>query len=248
MKERFGAKRKKSMQLRFHTQTAGSTLTAQQPQVNVVRVALQAMASVMGGTQSLHTNSWDEALGLPTEDAVRLALRTQQVIAHESGVADQVDPFAGSYVIEELTHQIEAGAREYIDRIDEMGGAVAGIENGFQQSEIQEAAYQAQLALERNDSIVVGVNEFETDEARPTDLLTIDEEVEGDQRERLADFKASRSSSDVETARNALENAARGSDNLMPHILHAVKQKVTLGEISDTLRGVFGQYVENVVI
>jgi methylmalonyl-CoA mutase N-terminal domain/subunit len=248
MKERFGAKRKKSMQLRFHSQTAGSTLTAQQPQVNVVRVALQAMASVLGGTQSLHTNSWDEALGLPTEDAVRLALRTQQVIAYESGVADQVDPLAGSYVIEELTHQIEQGARDYIERIDEMGGAVAGIENGFQQSEIQEAAYQAQLALERQNAIVVGVNDFEIDEEPPTDLLKIDEAVERDQRERLTEFKASRSASDVDAARAALETAAKGSDNLMPHILHAVKSKVTLGEISDTLRGVFGEYVENVVI
>ncbi len=248
MKERFGAKRSKSMQLRFHSQTAGSTLTAQQPQVNVVRVALQAMASVMGGTQSLHTNSWDEALGLPTEDAVRLALRTQQVIAYESGVADQVDPLAGSYVIEELTNQIEAGARDYIERIDEMGGAVAGIENGFQQSEIQEAAYQAQLAVERESSIIVGVNDFQMDEAAPTDLMKIDEEVEREQRERLTAFKASRSTSDVDAARASLKQAAEGSDNLMPHILHAVKNKVTLGEISDTLRGVFGEYVENVVI
>lgn len=248
MKERFGAKRSKSLQLRFHSQTAGSTLTAQQPQVNVVRVALQAMASVLGGTQSLHTNSWDEALGLPTEDAVRLALRTQQVVAHESGVADQVDPLAGSYVIEELTTHIEEGARDYIERIDEMGGAVAGIENGFQQSEIQEAAYQVQLAIERDESIIVGVNDFQVDEDAPTDLMKLDENVERDQVERLREFKASRSSSDVEAAREALQKAAMGSDNLMPHILNAVKKKVTLGEVSDTLRDVFGEYVENVVI
>ena len=247
MKERFGAKNEKSMLLRFHSQTAGSTLTAQQPQVNIVRVALQAMASVMGGTQSLHTNGWDEALSLPTEDAARLALRTQQVIAYESGVADVVDPLGGSYAIEQLTDEIEASAMDYIRQIDELGGAPEAIERGFQQSEIQEAAYQAQLAMESKSQIIVGVNAFQTQSAPPTGLLKIDESIERDQVERLRQFKASRASDEVTRALSALEAAAKGSDNLMPHILHAVKSRVTLGEISDTLRGVFGEYVENVV-
>jgi methylmalonyl-CoA mutase N-terminal domain/subunit len=247
MKERFGAKSKKSMLMRFHSQTAGSTLTAQQPQVNIVRVALQALASVMGGTQSLHTNGWDEALSLPTADAARLALRTQQVIAYESGVADLVDPLGGSYVVKALTDEIEQAALEYIRQIDELGGAPEAIEQGFQQSEIQEAAYQAQLAIERSEQVIVGVNKFTTEEERPTDLMRIDEAIEREQVERLRAFKAGRSQQEVDDARAALEAAARGSDNLMGHILHAVKHKVTLGEVSDTLRGVFGEYVENVV-
>ena len=248
MKERFGAKNPRSMRMRFHSQTAGSTLTAQQPQVNVVRVALQAMASVLGGTQSLHTNGWDEALSLPTEAAARLALRTQQVIAHESGIADVVDPLAGSYAVERLTDEIEASARDYIARIDELGGAPDAIEQGFQQSELQEAAYQTQLAIERGEQIIVGVNAHKSEEAPPTDLMKVDEQAEADQIERLREFKASRSAARVAQARDALEQAARGSDNLMPHILHAVKRKVTLGEISNTLREVFGEYVENVVL
>lgn len=247
MKERFGAKSEKSMLMRFHSQTAGSTLTAQQPQVNIVRVALQAMASVLGGTQSLHTNGWDEALSLPTEEAARLALRTQQVIAHESGVADFVDPMAGSYTIEQLTDELEASAQDYIRQIDELGGAAAAIEQGFQQSELQEAAYQAQLALERGDQIVVGVNDFQMEEAAPQGLLVLDEANESEQVERLRQLKASRPQDEVKAALAAIEQAARGSDNLMPHILHAVKRKVTLGEISDVMRGVFGQYVEHVV-
>ena len=234
--------------LRFHTQTAGSTLTAQQPQVNIVRVALQAMASVMGGTQSLHTNSWDEALSLPSEDAVRLALRTQQIVAYESGVADIVDPLAGSYAIETLTRSMEEKAADYIRRIDELGGAVAAIETGFQQSEIQEAAYQTQRAIERGDEVIVGVNKFEVEQKPPEGLLRVDKQVEADQIARLRDFKAGRSSSDVEACLAAITKAAKGSDNLMPHILHAVKQKVTLGEISDALRSVFGEHIENVVI
>ncbi len=248
VKERFGADNEKSMRLRFHSQTAGSTLTAQQPKVNIIRVALQAMAAVMGGTQSLHTNSWDEALSLPTEDAVRLALRTQQVIAHESGVADFVDPLAGSYVIEPLTDEIEAKAREYIERIDEYGGAAEAIERGYQQSEVQEAAYQAQLAQERGDEVIVGVNEFQTDQTPPEDILKVDEQVEQNQIERVREFKASRPIEEVEQAREQLRQAAEGADNLMPHILNAVKSKVTLGEISDTLREVFGTHSENVVI
>jgi methylmalonyl-CoA mutase N-terminal domain/subunit len=248
VKERFGAKKERSMRLRFHSQTAGSTLTAQQPQVNVVRVALQAMAAVLGGTQSLHTNSWDEALSLPSEQSAQLALRTQQVIAHESGVADFIDAFGGSYAVEQLTDEIEEKARNYIQRIDDLGGAPDAIEEGFQQSELQEAAYQAQLRQERGEDIIVGVNKYQTDEEPPKDLLRVDEKVEEEQVERLRDFKASRSMQEVERARAALEKAARGSDNLMPHILHAVKSKVTLGEISDTLRDVFGEYVENVVL
>ncbi len=248
MKERFGAKKERSMRLRFHSQTAGSTLTAQQPQVNVVRVAMQAMASVLGGTQSLHTNSWDEALSLPSEESARMALRTQQVIAHETGVADLVDPLAGSYAVETLTDEIEERAAEYIARIDDMGGAVSAIEAGFQQSEIQEAAYQAQLAQERGEAVIVGVNRFETDEDPPVDLHKVDDQVEAEQVERLRDFKASRSADDVAQARKALAEAARGGDNLMPRIVDAVKRKVTLGEISDTLREEFGEYIENVVL
>lgn len=236
------------MRLRFHSQTAGSTLTAQQPRVNVVRVAMQALASVLGGTQSLHTNSWDEALSLPSEASAQMALRTQQVIAHETGVADLVDPLAGSYVVETLTDHIEEGAREYIERIDDMGGAVSAIEAGFQQSEIQEAAYQAQLAQERGEKIIVGVNEFESEEEPPVDLHRVDERVETEQLERLRQFKASRSQSEVAEARQKLVDAARSGDNLMPRIVEAVKRKVTLGEISDSLREEFGEYVENVVL
>ncbi len=247
MRERFGAKKESSLKLRFHSQTAGSTLTAQQPHVNMVRVALQAMASVMGGTQSLHTNGWDEALSLPTADAARIALRTQQVIGYESGVADFIDPMAGSYAVEALTDHIEAAARDYIARIDELGGAVQAIEQGFQQSEIQDAAYNAQIAIERGTSTIVGVNEFQSEESTKVDIHRADPSVEAEQIERLRQFKASRSMSAVEGARKALDVAARGQDNLMPHIVHAVGVGVTLGEISDDLRAVFGKYVENVV-
>jgi len=248
VRERFGAEKERSMKMKFHSQTAGSTLTAQQPKVNIVRVALQAMAAVLGGTQSLHTNSWDEALGLPTEEAVRIALRTQQVIAHESGVADFVDPLAGSYVIEPLTDHIEEEAREYIARIDDYGGAPEAIEHGFQQSEVQEAAYQSQLARERGEEVIVGVNRFETDEDPDEEVLNVDEEVEQNQIDRLREFKASRAMDEVEAARRDLKRAAQGSDNLMPYILEAVTSKVTLGEISDTLREVFGEHTENVVL
>ena len=242
MKERFSAKDPRSHVLRFHSQTAGSTLTAQQPRVNLARVALQAMAAVLGGTQSLHTNGWDEALWLPTEEAAELALRTQQVVAHESGVADFVDPLGGSWAIERLTDEIEAGARRYIEQIDEMGGAVSAIENGFQQAEIQDAAYQTQLAIERGEQVIVGVNDFQRDEDPLENTLQADEDLEHQQVERLRAFKASRSQTDVDTHRAALDRAARGSDNLVPLILAAVRNKVTLGEISDTLRDVFGEY------
>ena len=248
VKERFGAENEDSMRMRFHSQTAGSTLTAQQPKVNIIRVTLQALAAVMGGTQSLHTNSWDEALSLPTESAVRLALRTQQVIGHESGVADFVDPMAGSYVIEPLTDRIEEKAREYIARIDDLGGAPEAINKGFQQREIQEAAYQAQVAQEEGEDVIVGVNKFTEDEEEPPgDLLKVDEEVEQNQIDKLREFKASRAMDEVESARESLRQAAESTDNLMPHILRAVKKKVTLGEISDTLRDVFGEHTENVV-
>ena len=248
MKERFGAKNPKSMLLRFHSQTAGSTLTAQQPQVNIVRVALQAMASVMGGTQSLHTNGWDEALSLPTEEAARIALRTQQVIAHESGVTDVADPLGGSYTIERLTDELEASAREYIRQIDAYGGAAAAIEEGFQQSELQEAAYQAQLALERGQQIVVGVNDYKMEEPPPQGLLVVDEAAGEEQIQRLRAFKATRPQDEVQQKLARLKQAAEGSDNLMPHILSAVKHKATLGEVADVLRGTFGQYVEKVII
>jgi methylmalonyl-CoA mutase, N-terminal domain len=247
MRERFGAKDEKSWMLRFHSQVAGSTLTAQQPQVNIVRVALQAMASVMGGTQSLHTNSWDEALALPTEQSAQLALRTQQVIAHESGIADIIDPLGGSWAVEALTDEIEEAAAEYIRQIDAQGGAVAAIEEGFQQAEIQDAAYRAQMDIERGRQIIVGVNKYQVKEPRPEGLLKVDPALEAEQIARLRDFKAGRASDEVAAARARLEAAARGSDNLMGPIVDAVRSKVTLGEISDTLRAVFGEYVERVV-
>lgn len=247
MRERFKAKDERSWMLRFHSQVAGSTLTAQQPQVNIVRVALQAMASVMGGTQSLHTNGWDEALSLPTEQAARLALRTQQVIAHETGVADIIDPLGGSWAVEALTDEIEAAAADYIRQIDELGGAVMAIEQGFQQAEIQDAAYRAQMDIERGRQIIVGVNKYQLQEPRPEGLLKVDPALEAEQIARLREFKAGRAADEVAAARARLEAAARGSDNLMGPIVDAVRSKVTLGEVSDTLRGVFGEYVERVV-
>ena len=244
LKERFGAKNPKSMMLRFHAQTAGSTLTAQQPDVNVVRVALQALAAVLGGAQSLHTNSRDEALGLPTEEAARLALRTQQIIAYETGIAKVADPVGGSEVIEELTRQIERGARAYIERIDAMGGTLAAIENGFIQGEIQNAAYQYQQAVERGEVVVVGVNRFRQEQEPPPHVFRTDPEVESRQLERLRDLRASRDASAVEQRLYELEQAARGSDNLMPRILAACEAHATVGEISTRLREVFGEYHE----
>lgn len=244
MRERFGAKNPRSMMLRFHVQTAGSTLTAQQPDVNVVRVALQALAAVLGGAQSLHTNAKDEALGLPTEEAARLALRTQQIIAHETGVTNTADPAGGSYHIERLTDEIERGAQEYIDRIDGMGGTLAAIEKGFIQSEIQNAAYAYQQAVERGDIVVVGVNKFQQNENEPPTSFRIDPELERQQIGRVRELRASRDPAAVDSRLCALENAARSSDNLMPRILACAEASATVGEISNRLRAVFGEYQE----
>jgi methylmalonyl-CoA mutase N-terminal domain/subunit len=244
VKERFAPKDPKSLLLRFHTQTAGSTLTAQQPQNNVVRVALQALAAVLGGTQSLHTNSLDEALGLPTAEAARLALRTQQVIAHESGVADVADPFGGSYVIEAWTDDIVKRARAYIEKIDEMGGAMAALTSGFQQREIADAAYAWQLAVEEKRELVVGVNAFEAAEETPTEILKIDPEGERQQVERLRAVRDRRDPAKAMAAMTDLVAAAGEDRNLMPPILACVQAEVTLGEIADALRGVFGEYEE----
>ncbi len=248
MRERFGAKSPRSWQMRFHTQTAGSTLTAQQVDNNVVRVALQALSAVMGGTQSLHTNSRDEALALPTESSARLALRTQQLIAAESGVADFVDPLAGSYVVEQLTDELEASASSLIGEVDSLGGMVSAIEAGFPQREIQNAAYQAQLAMDRGTVEVVGVNVHQDDSQPPTDLLKVDASVERGQVAALSEFKSGRSMGPVRESLDALQQAASGTDNVMPHIVRAVKNEATLGEIADALREVFGVYQENVVI
>ena len=248
MKERFGAKDPKSRMLRFHTQTAGCTLTAQQPDNNIMRVTMQALAAVLGGTQSLHTNSRDEALALPTEDSVRIALRTQQVIAYESGAADSIDPLAGSFLVESLTDQIEKAALEYIDKIDQLGGAVEAISRGFQQKEIQDSAYAYQKSIEKNELIIVGVNKFTVQEPPPTGLLKVKEEVEISQKKSLGEMKAGRNDVAVKTALAQLETAAKGSDNLMPHILTAVKTYATLGEIADVFRNVFGKHTETVVL
>ena len=243
MRERFKAEKPSSWQLRFHTQTAGSTLTAQQPENNVVRVTLQALSAVLGGTQSLHTNSMDEALWLPTEKAVRVALRTQQVIAYESGVADSVDPLAGSYLIEHLTDEIEKGATNYISKIDDMGGALQAIEKGYMQNEIQNAAYEAQQAIEKKEQIVVGVNQFQVKEDMTLERLKVDPAIELGQRERL---KALRENRDQRVANELLAKltaAARGTDNLMPLFIESVENDITLGEICNTLREVWGEYV-----
>jgi methylmalonyl-CoA mutase N-terminal domain/subunit len=243
MRERFQARKPASWQLRFHTQTAGSTLTAQQPETNVVRVALQALAAVLGGTQSLHTNSMDEALWLPTEKSVRVALRTQQVIAYESGVADSVDPLAGSYLIESLTDEIEQRAEEYIAKIDEMGGALRAIERGYMQGEIQEAAYAAQQAIEKDEQIVVGVNRFQMEEALTLERLRVDPAIEEAARVRLAELRQKRDNAKVGELRGCLETAARGDENLMPLFVECVENDMTLGEICNTLREVWGEYV-----
>jgi methylmalonyl-CoA mutase N-terminal domain/subunit len=244
MKERFGARDVKSMMLRFHTQTGGSTLTAQQPDVNVVRVALQAMAAVLGGTQSLHTNGRDEALGLPTEESARLALRTQQIIAHETGVTSVADPVGGSFAIEQMTDEIERGAQAYPDRIDGMGGTLAAIESGFIQGEIQNAAYEFQKSVESGGTVVVGVNRFRQAEEHPPTTFRMDPALEQSQVQRLRELRASRPAAEVEKCLEELERAARGSDNLMPRILAASEAYATVGEISDRLRRVFGEYRE----
>ncbi|MGZ4134563.1 MAG: acyl-CoA mutase large subunit family protein [Tumebacillaceae bacterium] len=243
MKERFGAKDPKSWQLRFHTQTGGSTLTAQQPDNNIVRVTLQALAAVLGGTQSLHTNSKDEALALPTEESARIALRTQQIIANESGVADTVDPLAGSFYVEALTDEMEKAALEYIHKIDEMGGAVKAIEQGYMQREIQNASYQTQMAIESGDEVVVGVNKFRIENEPKPELQKINPELERIQSERLANLRNTRDNELVNQRLAALRTAAEGTDNLMPHIVSAVKAYATLGEICNVMRDVFGEYM-----
>ncbi|MCL4238543.1 MAG: methylmalonyl-CoA mutase family protein [Anaerolineae bacterium] len=244
MRERFGAQDPRSWQLKFHTQTGGSTLTAQQPENNIVRVTLQALAAVLGGTQSLHTNSMDEALALPTEAAVQVALRTQQIIAYESGVADTADPLAGSYAIEALTDEIERRAAEYIAHIDALGGAQAAIEAGYIQNEINDAAYAYQRAVERDEQVVVGVNAFTTDGSEHTarEILRVDPAVEAAQRERLARLRATRDNGRVRELLAHLESAARGSENLLPLFVTCVESDATLGEICGVLRGIFGEY------
>ena len=242
MKERFKAQDEKACRLRFHTQTAGSTLTAQQPENNVVRVTLQALAAVLGGTQSLHTNSMDEALWLPTEKSVRVALRTQQIIAHESGVADTVDPLAGSYVIEGLTDKIEAIAQDYIEKIDVMGGALSAIKNGFMQREIQEAAYEAMRTIEKGEEIVVGVNEFQVEEDIELESLVVDPKVEADQRDKLIRLRENRDNQKVSELLTRMEDAAKTEGALMPLFIECAENKVTLGEICSVLRDVWGQY------
>jgi methylmalonyl-CoA mutase, N-terminal domain len=248
MRDHFGAKNAKSWMLRFHTQTAGSTLTAQQPENNIVRTALQAMAAVLGGTQSLHTNSFDEALALPTEQSARIALRTQQIIAYESGAPQAIDPLAGSYYVESLTNQIEAGARAYLDKIEAMGGTLKAIERGFIQQEIQNAAYEYQQAVDHKNAIVVGVNAFHLDEEKPIPLQRIDESLERKQVEQLHALRAKRDQAKWQAALKLVEETARGTGNLMPVIVEAVEAHATVGEISDAMRHVYGEYHETVVI
>src|SRR5688572_21621892 len=248
MRDRFGAEDPRSQMLRFHTQTAGSTLTAQQPEVNVVRTTIQALAAVLGGTQSLHTNSMDEALSLPTESAARVALRTQQVIAHESGVADTVDPLAGSYAIEELTFQLEELAAGYIAKIDEIGGMLRAIETGYVQREIQEAAYEYQKAVETGDAVVVGVNRFHSEQGEPIPILRIDETIERDQVARLQALRARRDAAKADNCLKRLGESAVGTENLLPRILACVEAEVTVGEVSNKLRKVWGEYREAVTV
>lgn len=242
MKDRFGAKKAESQKLRFHTQTAGSTLTAQQPENNVIRVTLQALAAVMGGTQSLHTNSMDEALWLPTQKSVQVALRTQQVIAYESGVADSIDPLAGSYMLEHLTDEIEQRASEYIAKIDAMGGALRAIETGYMQNEIQDSAFQSQLDFESGADVVVGVNKFRVDEEIVLESLKLDPAIEANQREKLAVLRANRDNQKVANLLNALMDAAKNETNIMPLLIECVENKVTLGEACNQLRKVWGEY------
>jgi len=242
MRDRFKAKDPRSMMMRFHTQTAGCTLTAQQPKNNIVRVAFQALSAVLGGTQSLHTNSMDEAFALPGEEAVQIALRTQQLIGYESGVVDTVDPLGGSYYIEELTKEIFNRAKEYIDKIDEFGGAASAIEQGFIQREIQDSAYRYQREIEKGERVVVGVNKFQVEEESPKDLLRVDPAVRVSQMERLKRLKSERDNVKVKNILSELRNAAEGKDNLMPIIVDAVKAYATLGEICDALRDIFGEY------
>ncbi|MFZ5354799.1 MAG: acyl-CoA mutase large subunit family protein [Bacillota bacterium] len=248
MRDRFKAKSAKSWMLRFHTQTGGSTLTAQQPDNNIVRVAIQTLAAVLGGTQSLHTNSKDEALALPTEDSVRIALRTQQIIDNESGVTETIDPLAGSYYVESLTNQIEEKAMEYINKIDEMGGAAKAIERGYVQQEIQDSSYRYQMEIESGDRVIVGMNKFKIAEEPPKGLLKVDPIVGELQAKKLAELRAARDNAKVTSALEALRKAAQGDDNLMPFILDAVRAYATLGEICGILREVFGEYQQTVIL
>lgn len=242
MGERFGATHPDALKLRFHTQTAGSTLTAQQPHNNIVRVALQALAAVLGGTQSLHTNSMDKALGLPTQEAVQIALRTQQILAEESGTANTIDPLGGSYLVEELTDEIESRARDYLGEIDRQGGALVAIENGYIQGEIQEAAYQQQLALEQGRIHQVGVNIYPLEEDLPLELLSVDPTLEKEQKKRLSQLRKQRDGSRVDRLLSNLQEAARSTENLMPLLIDCVEGEVTLGEITGALREVWGEY------
>jgi methylmalonyl-CoA mutase N-terminal domain/subunit len=243
MRKRFKAQRPASWMMRFHTQTAGSTLTAQQPENNVVRVTLQALSAILGGTQSLHTNSMDEALWLPTEKSVRVALRTQQILAHESGVADSVDPLAGSYLIEYLTDEIEKGANEYIAKIDALGGALQSIERGYMQNEIQNAAYEAQKAIERGEQVIVGLNQFQVEEKTTLERLRVDPAIEKGQKAKLRELREKRDQKFVDQYLGKLASAARGNENLMPLFIESVENNVTLGEICNMLRGEWGEYV-----
>lgn len=242
MQDKFKAKDPRSMMMRFHTQTAGCTLTAQQPKNNIVRVAFQALSAVLGGTQSLHTNSMDEAFCLPSEEAVQVALRTQQLIAHESGVSDNVDPLGGSYYVEELTREIYGRAQKYIAEIDELGGAAAAIEKGFIQREIQDSAYRYQREIEKGERVVVGMNKFQVEEEPPKNLLRVDPAVRVSQIERLKELRAERDNGKVKDILNKVKERAKGIDNLMPDIVDAVRAYATLGEICDALREVFGEY------
>jgi methylmalonyl-CoA mutase N-terminal domain/subunit len=248
MRDRFGAKEARSALMRFHTQTAGSTLTAQQPENNVTRVALQALAAVLGGTQSLHTNSMDEALSLPTEHAVRVALRTQQILAAESGVANTIDPLAGSYYVESMTDEIEHRVRIYLNQIDAMGGALAAIQSGYMQQEIIESAYRAQQAIERDEQIVVGVNAFESDKPVTLERLKVDPDIERDQRQRLAKLRAERDAEKVSSLLERLEESAQGNENMMPLFIECVEADITLGEICNVLRSNWGEYQQTVTI
>lgn len=248
MKDRFGAKSPKSMMLRFHTQTGGSTLTAQQPENNIVRTALQALAAVLGGTQSLHTNSFDEALALPTENSARIALRTQQIIAYESGVPQTVDPLAGSYYVESLTNELERRAVEYLEKIDALGGMLKAIEQGYIQQEIQNASYEYQQKVDKREQLVVGVNAFQVERETPVPLQRIDEALERRQIDRLRAFREKRNKAQWQAGISGVEDAARNGGNLMPAIIEAVNSNSTVGEISDALRKVFGEYKEVMVI
>jgi methylmalonyl-CoA mutase N-terminal domain/subunit len=248
MREQFKARNPRSWMLRFHSQTAGSTLTAQQPENNIVRTAIQAMAAVVGGTQSLHTNSYDEALALPTEQAARVALRTQQIIAYESGAPQTIDPLAGSYYVEALTNEIEKRAVEYLEKIDALGGMIKALERGYVQQEIQNAAYEYQQQVDRGEAIVVGMNRYAVEEEKPIPIQRIDESLERRQVERLRALRARRNAQPWRAALEAIADAARSGTNLMPRILAAVEANATVGEISDTMRRVFGEYREAVII